>query len=98
MSVELLPFATFPLYPPRADVGADIAGPPVSANSGHCRRSPNGRYGMSADPGSLGLNVGCLDHLSPLIGIVDQEFPEVRWRQRHRDVSEAGDTFPKLGI
>ena len=62
------------------------------------RHSLNGHYGISANPRSLGLNVGRLDHLSPLIGIVDQEFPEVRWRQRHRDVSEAGDTFPKFWI
>jgi hypothetical protein len=28
-----VPFATFPLYPPRADVGADIVEPPMSATS-----------------------------------------------------------------
>jgi hypothetical protein len=29
-----VPFATFPLYPPPADVGADIVEPPVSAING----------------------------------------------------------------
>src|SRR5262245_15516648 len=33
--------------PPRADVGADIVEPPVRANRGHSRRSPNGVYGIS---------------------------------------------------
>ena len=34
-----MPFATFPLYPQRADVGADIIEPPVSATSRHTRCS-----------------------------------------------------------
>jgi hypothetical protein len=34
-SSELVPFATFPLYPQGADIGADIVGPPLSAIS--CR-------------------------------------------------------------
>jgi hypothetical protein len=33
MSVELVPFATFPLYPPRADVKADIGGVAVDCAS-----------------------------------------------------------------
>jgi hypothetical protein len=32
--------------PPRADVGADIVEPPVSASSGHRCHSPNGCYGI----------------------------------------------------
>jgi hypothetical protein len=36
-----VPFATFPLYPPRADVRADIVEPPVSARSG-CEQSQQG--------------------------------------------------------
>src|SRR5262245_15932347 len=34
--------------PPRADVGADIVERPLCANRGHCRRSPNGIYGISS--------------------------------------------------
>jgi hypothetical protein len=37
-AAELVPFATFPLYPPRPDVGADIVEQPVSAITG-CERS-----------------------------------------------------------
>src|SRR5258707_804754 len=48
--------------------------------------------------GSLGFDVGRPDYISPLLRIVDQEFPEVSWRQRHRDVSEAGDASPNFWI
>src|SRR5262245_7046198 len=60
----------------------------TSAMSRHFRRTL----------GSLGFDVGRPDYLSPLPGIVDQEFPEVGWRQRHRDVPEAGDAFPNFGV
>jgi hypothetical protein len=54
-----VPFATFPLYPPRADVGADIVEPPVSAISGlrHRNKRPN-HAGRKHDPECLdGLEV-----------------------------------------
>src|SRR5215831_13552325 len=49
-------------------------------------------------PQSLRLDVGRPDHLGPLLGIVDQEFPELGWRQRHQDVPEADDTCPNFVI
>jgi hypothetical protein len=36
-----VPFATFPLLPPRADVGADIVEPPVSAINGRKQSQQN---------------------------------------------------------
>src|SRR6266480_3667467 len=48
--------------------------------------------------GSLRLDVGRSDNLAPLLGIIGQEFPELHWRQWHRDVAEADDPSPNFGI
>jgi hypothetical protein len=43
-----VPFATFPLYPPRADVGANIVEPPVSARNGLMHRSRKHLYSITS--------------------------------------------------
>ena len=43
-----MPFATFPLYPPRADVGANIVEPPVSAKSDLTHRTKTTCYSITS--------------------------------------------------
>jgi hypothetical protein len=43
-----VPFATFPLYPPRADVGANIVEPPVSAKSDLTHRTKTTCYSITS--------------------------------------------------
>ena len=64
----------------------------------HAKTTCAGVIDLLDQLGSFGFDVGRPDYLSPLLSIVDQEFPEVGWRQRHRNVPEAGDAFPNFGI
>jgi hypothetical protein len=56
------------------------------------------RYGISRSVGSLGLDIGCLDHLGPLRDIVGDELSQFGRRHRHRRPAEFDETCLKLGI
>ena len=57
-------------------------GRPFRASSGHCRHSPNGRYGIFGrdSVGSLRLDAGGLDHFGPLLGFGSNVLAKIsRW-------------------
>ena len=53
------------------------------------------RIGTAA---SFGLDVGRPDHLTPLLGIVDDELGKVAWRIHQRRATEIGKSRLDLGI
>jgi hypothetical protein len=58
-----------PLLPSKAVIRADLLGGRVRASSGHCRHSPNGCYGISAErlpvhSGLMPANLITLAHFS----------------------------------
>ena len=69
-----------------------------SANSGLCRRSPNGRYGIFRRPRSSrnqsGLSTGELDDLAPLLGFVGDELTEIGRRACKHRTAEISEPRP----
>jgi hypothetical protein len=49
--------------------------------------------------GSFRFDIGCSDHLGPLLGFIRDELAELGRRHRHRDVAEVGkpDLHSRIG-
>src|SRR6516225_5836235 len=61
--------------------------------------SPNGAlWNIGPVAVSLRLDAGELDHLAPLLGLVDNQLAELGRRSRQRRAAEVGEARPHLGI
>src|SRR5271156_263037 len=61
----------------------------------------NGNYGMRIVHSILdSFNFGArkLDHLAPLVGVIDDEFAEIGGRARKRCAADVGKPRPELGV
>src|SRR5262245_37204146 len=73
---------------------------PLRASSGHCRRPPNGIYGISGSEGSASfrLDIGGLYYLAPFLGFVGDQLAELGRRSRQRRAAEVGETGLHLRV
>src|SRR5262245_22326607 len=61
--------------------------------------SPNGAlWNIRPAAVSLRLDAGELDHLAPLLGLVDNQLAELGRRSRQRRAAEVGEARPHLGV
>src|SRR5215468_9844568 len=63
----------------------------MSAMSRHFRGTGVTEY-LVGMLGSLRLDVGCFDHLAPLLGFIGKELAEFRGRHRQRHSAEVGQS------
>jgi hypothetical protein len=83
---------------PAADMLPDWLWAAMS-DRGHCRRSPNGRYGIfTGARGSLRLYARKLHDLGPLVGLVGDEFAEFCWRKRKHRAAQVSKPRLEFGI
>src|SRR5262249_28914713 len=74
---------------------------PLRASSGHCRRPPNGIYGISGSEGSASfrLDIGGLYYLAPFLGFVGDQLAELGRRSRQRRAAQGGEAgLPLRGV